>query len=218
MSRRFPRSPVMRAALGALLLAAAFGAAAVPEAQFHPAFEQFVRASAGESGAIAPAADAFAALLKAEPGNPVLMVYGGAVTTLKARAAWLPWQKMGYAEDGLALIDKALATLGPAHDAPLQHETPASLEVRFVAASTFLQVPGFMNRGARGAKLLDEVLASPLLAQAPLSFRGNVWMRAAAQARAEKRAADARRWYAEVLSHAAPQAALAKAALAEIGS
>jgi hypothetical protein len=103
-------------------------------------------------------------LLRAEPGNPVLMAYSGASTAMKSGTTMLPWKKMGFAEDGLALIDKALALLTPAHDAPLHRGTPAVLEVKLHAANTFLAVPGFMNRGERGAKLLGEVLASPLLA------------------------------------------------------
>ena len=45
------------------------------------------------------------------------------------------------------------------------------LEVKFVAANTFLAVPGFMNRKDRGLKLLNDVLASPLLAQSPAEFQ-----------------------------------------------
>lgn len=48
---------------------------------------------------------------------------------------------------------------------------PAQLEVKLVAANTFLAVPGFMNRYNKGMKLLGEVLASPQLASAPLAFR-----------------------------------------------
>jgi hypothetical protein len=137
---------------------------------------------------------------------------------MKAGTTMLPWKKMGYAEDGLALIDKSIALLTPAHDAPMQHGTPGTLEVKFIAANTFLALPGFMNRGARGAKLLGEVLASPLLAGSPLPFRGVVWMRAAKLAQAEQRPADARRWLDEVIKSGAPQAALAKASLQGLGS
>jgi hypothetical protein len=120
---------------------------------------------------------------------------------------------MGYAEDGLALLDKALAMLTPGHDAPIQHGVPGSLEVRFIAANTFLAVPGFMNRAARGMKLLAEVLDSPLFDKAPLPFQGNVWMRAAALATKEQRSADAQRYLNEVISRNAPQADKARALL-----
>lgn len=194
-------------------LAASFSVHAATDAQFQPAFAQFSRASAGDAAAVEPAADAFGALLKAEPGNPVLMAYAGAATALKAGAAMSPFKKMSLAEDGLGMLDKSLALLTPAHDAPVQRGTPGSLEVRFVAANTFLAVPGFMNRGARGAKLLNEVLGSPLLEKAPLGFQGAVWMRAAALASKEQRAEDARRYLNEVIARAAPQAEQARAQL-----
>jgi len=207
-------STLHRAAmLAALALAATLTAYAAPEAQFQSAFQQFMRASAGDSGSVDLAADAFGALLRAEPGNPVLMAYAGAATSMKARTTLLPWKKMSYAEDGLAMLDKALALLEPAHDAVIQNATPGALEARFVASNTFLAVPFFMNRGARGAKLLAEVLASPLFTQAPLGFRGSVWMRAAALAAKEQRVDDARRFLEQVVQQNAPQADAARAQL-----
>jgi hypothetical protein len=188
-------------------------AIAAPDAAFDSAFRHFIVASGGDKSAVDPAADAFDALLKAEPANPVLMAYAGAAGAMRAGTTLLPWKKMGYAEDGLALLDKSLAMLTPAHDAPIEHGTPGSLEVRFVAANAFLAVPPFMNRAARGAKLLDEVLASPLFAQAPLPFQGNVWMRAAALAAKEQRPVDAQRYLNEVISRNAPQADKARALL-----
>jgi hypothetical protein len=181
------------------------------EAAFEPAFGQFIKASNGDASAVDPAFEAFDALSKAEPANPVLMAYAGATTALRARTTLMPWKKMGYAEDGLALIDRSLALLTPEHDAPLQHGTPGSLEVRFVAANTFLAVPSFMNRGPRGSKLLGDVLESPLFERAPLAFRGTVWMRAAALAAQEQRTADAQRFLGEVITRNAPQADKARA-------
>jgi len=186
---------------------------AAPEAAFQPAFQQFSIASMGDKSAVEPAADAFEALLKAEPANPVLMAYAGASLTMKATTTMAPWKKMGFAEDGLAQIDKSLAMLTPAHDAVMQHGTPGSLEVRFVAANTFLGVPSFMNRAARGSKLLADVLGSPLFQQAPLPFQGAVWMRAAALATKEQRSGDAARYLNEVISRNAPQAEKARAML-----
>lgn len=195
------------------LLAAIGNAQGAPEAAFEPAFQHFMLASAGDKDVLDKAADEFAALLKAEPASPVLLAYAGAAVAMKAGTTAMPWKKMGYAEDGLAQIDKALALLTPAHDAPMQHGTPGSLEVKYVAANTFLAVPGFMNRGARGSKLLNEVIVSPLFAAAPLPFKGQVWMRAAALATKEERSADAKRLLNEVIAQGAPQAEAAKAKL-----
>ncbi len=191
---------------------------ATPDAQFEPAFAQFQQANKGSESAIEKSAEAFVALLKSEPTNPVLMVYAGASTSMKATTTMLPWKKMSYAEDGLAMQDKALALLTPAHDAVLQHNLPAVLEVKFVAANTFLAVPGFMNRGARGAKLLGEVVASPLLATAPLAFRGDVWLFSAEQAIKDKRRDDARKYLDAAIKANAPQAEAARAKLKDIAS
>lgn len=147
---------------------------AVPESQFQPAFSLFMQAGTGDASALDKAADAFAALLKAEPANPVLLAYSGAATSMKANTTWLPWKKMAYAEDGLAQLEKALAMLTPAHNAVVQNGTPGQLEVKLVAANTFLAVPGFMNRNERGVKLVKDLLASPVLGSTPAEFQAAV--------------------------------------------
>jgi hypothetical protein len=205
-------------ALSTAVLGLSSSAWAIPEAQFQPAFEQFIQATKGDEGAIDKAAEAFTGLLQKEPTNPVLMAYAGSATSMRATTTLLPWRKMAHAEDGMALLDKALALLTPAHNAPLQREVPAALEVRFVAANTFLAVPGFMNRGARGAKLLAEIVSSPLLATAPLGFRGDVWMKAAKVAAKDNRTDDARKYFNEVIKANAPQAQAARTQLSALAS
>lgn len=217
MSQAFARAAVMRGALASFALLSALAASSnawsASDEGFQDAFQSFAKASAGDDSAIGAAAAAFAALHQAQPANPVLTAYAGASIALQARAALSPLKKMSLADDGLALIDKALAMLTPAHDAPIERGTPGSLEVRFVAANTFLGVPSFMNRATRGRKLLDEVLESPLFAKAPLPFQGSVWLRAAQLAAKEQRADDARRYLNEIVSRNAPQADRARALL-----
>ncbi|MDD2926846.1 hypothetical protein [Rhodoferax sp.] len=213
-----PASFARRLASAAAVLALTTSAWAVPETQFQPAFDQFLLATQGNDSAIDKSAEAFATLLKMEPTNPVLMAYAGSALSMKANTTLLPWKKMSYAEDGLAMLDKALAMLTPAHNAPVQHDVPAALEVRFVAANTFLAVPGFMNRGARGAKLLGDILTSPLLAKSPLGFRGDVWLAAAGQAAKDKRSDEARKYLNEVIRANAPQAEAARAQLKALTS
>ena len=191
---------------------------AAPEAQFQSAFAHFIQASSGDMGSITQAADAFTSLLAAEPANPVLMAYAGSATAMKATTTMMPWKKMAFAEDGLAQLDKALALLGPAHDAPVQHGTPGVLEVKFVASNTFLAVPGFMNRNERGAKLLGDVVAHPLLAAAPLAFKGSVWLSAAKEANKAKNTAEAKRFLDLVVQQQAPQSAQAQAMLKSLSA
>ncbi len=207
-----PRRSVL---LAALALGLSFGAAtaATTDAQFQAAFQTFQAAQDGDSAALEGSADQFNDLLKAEPGHPMLMVYAGAATALKAKSTFMPWKKISHAEDGLALIDKGLALLQPAHDTALLNRSPVSLQARFTAASTFLNLPAFFNRQARGVKLLTDVQMSPLLSQAAPGFQGAVLMRTGQLAAKEFRNADARRDFQAVIQRQLPQAEAAKAQL-----
>lgn len=209
--KTFRLSPVLGAACIALLLSAP--ARAAEPAAFAQAITPFMQALEGRDDAIDPAIEQLTRLSRAEPQDPVLRAYAGAATALRARVVLLPWSKMTAAEDGLALIDKALAQLAPEHDAPRYRGTPGSLETRFVAAGTFLAMPSMFNRQARGQKLLDEVATSPLLEAAPLGFRGAVWLRAGQEAAKAQQPEQARRWLQKVADSGAPQAAAAQARL-----
>lgn len=203
-----------------LVSALALGASAwaVSEEQFQPALEVFLQATHGNEAAIDKAADTFAALAAQEPANPMLLAYAGSATALKATSTMLPWKKMRYAEDGMAMLDKALSMLTAENSATVQHGVPTALAVRFSAANTFLAVPGFMNRGARGSKLLAEVIGSPLFPNASLLYRGEVWMKAADVAAKDRRVDEARRFYNEVLTAGAPQKEAARTKLQALGS
>lgn len=156
------------------IMAGCVNALAASDEAFVPAFQSFVKAANGEEAAIGHAVQAFGALARAEPASPVLLAYSGASVALQAKTTMFPWKKIAYAEDGLAQLDKALALLGPAHEAVGQNHVPAVLDVKLVAANTFLALPGMFNRHDRGLKLLAEVAHSPLLASAPAPFRETV--------------------------------------------
>ena len=204
------------ASIALLSLAVTVSAHAATDPAFDAAFRSFAKAASGDDSSIDAAATAFESLRAAAPANPVVVAYAGASATMRAKTALAPLDKMSRAEDGLALLDKSLAMLTPAHDAPIERGTPGSLEVRFVAANTFLGVPSFLNRGAKGRKLLDDVLASPLFATAPLPFQGTVWLRAGELAAKDRRADDARKYLNEIVARNAPQADRARAMLKEL--
>ena len=171
----------------AISLILAFGSAAAQapaaaEAPFVNAAKTFLQARDGQAGQIDPAIAAFEALARAEPAQPLHAAYLGSAISLKAREAWMPWNKMKYSERGLDHIDQALAALKPEHERQLMRGIAVGLETRFVAASTFINLPdGIFHRRAAGKKLLDELLRNPALAAAPEPFRGAV-QKAAAQA------------------------------------
>ncbi len=186
--------------------------AVTPEA-FANAFAQFQKAGQGDEHDIQSAVGLWKDLSAAEPTDPVLRVYAGSATAMQSGTTMLPWRKMSYAEDGLALIDKALAQLTPAHDRPAHRGVPASLETRFVAASTFLKLPDMFHRHERGEKLLADVLQSPLFETSPLGFKVVVWMRAGDEAAQAKRGSEAREYFAKVAASNQPQAAAAQVKL-----
>jgi hypothetical protein len=144
-------------------------------AAFDAALVHFNRARQGEADQIEPAIAAF----RAAPGSPALQpiyaAYLGSALTLAGKAAWMPWNKMKFTDQGLDSIDQALAALRPEHDRLLVQGTPASLMTRLVAAATFVAVPdGIFHRRAAGKSLLAELRRSPLLALAPAGFRGEL--------------------------------------------
>lgn len=150
-------------------------AQASTDATFAAALSHFNRARQGEADQI----EAAIAALRATPGNPALQplysAYLGSAHTLKGKAAWLPWNKLKFTEQGLDDIDQALAALRPEHDRVMVQGTPASLMTRMVAAATFVAVPdGIFHRRAAGKSLLAELRRSPLLATAPAGFRAEL--------------------------------------------
>lgn len=216
--RTYPVLFVMLASIasGALLAWPAVASAQVPMAAFEPAFNRMQQARPGNASAIDDAVDQFTKLVNLQPTDPVLRAYLGAATAMRATTTMLPWKKIGYAEDGLAQIDKALSLLNPAHNGAGYRGVPAALEVRLVSATTFLRMPGFFNRGDRGRKLLNDVLASPLFETAPAGFRASVWLRAGGLAEDDRQIDQARQWYERAAATDTTYAATARGRLKEL--
>src|SRR5471032_1654391 len=164
---RFPSFTILYAA-AALALGTVLQCQAASETEFRDALKAFQQARNGEDRQIEPAIAAFDALARAEPQQPAYAAYLGSALALKAREAWMPWNKLKYSERGLDHIDQALAALKPQHESQLLRGVPVSMETRLVAASTFLTLPdGIFHRRVTGKKLVDELLRHHALATAP---------------------------------------------------
>lgn len=207
---------LMLALTSALLASASAQTPPVPAVE--AAILGFRTAPATDSGAITRSAETLQQLLGAHPGDPRLLAYAGAATARLSRTTLLPWKKMRHAEDGLAQLDKALALIRPEHEQAPAGGVPPALETRLVAANTFLAVPGMFNRGARGEKLLTELLNLPTLATTPAAFRSAVFFLAGEHARQTDRPAEARRHYERVIGLKELEADAARAALAGLPS
>ncbi len=149
-------------------------AAPAAESGFEAALREFDAARADEKRVDA----AIAALrgLPADPQRQPLQVASlGSALTLQGKAAWMPWNKMKFTEQGLDQIDAALAMLKPEHATVVVRGVPVSLQTRLVAAATFVAVPdGLFHRRADGRKQLAALRTDPLLAAAPAAFRAEV--------------------------------------------
>lgn len=150
------------------------------------------------------AASTFNNLLKQEPGNPLLMSYAGAATAKSSLDKFAKGEKNTALEDGTAMVEQALRLAS--NSEAMHGSIPVALEVRFVAASTYLAVPKFMNRHEKGGQLLKDVIDAQQFAQTDVGFRGAVWLRAATLAAEKNRADEAKKYLNEILKNNAPQA------------
>lgn len=149
-------------------------AAPAADAGFDGALREFDAARADEKRV-----DAAVAALRALPADPqrqpLQAAYLGSALAMQGKAAWMPWNKLKFTEQGLDQLDAALAMLRPEHGAVQVRGVPVSLQTRLVAAVTFVAVPdGLFHRRADGRKLLAALRADPLLATAPAAFRAEV--------------------------------------------
>ncbi|MBI5109863.1 MAG: hypothetical protein HZA62_14090 [Rhodocyclales bacterium] len=173
--------------LSILLLAPLALAQAATDDAFAVALSQFNRARQGDTGQIEPTIAAFQAVPANPRHQPLYAAYLGSAHALKGRAAWMPWNKMKYTDQGLDHIDQALASLRPEHDRVLVQGVPLGMTARLVAAATFIAVPdGIFHRRATGKSLLAELRRSPLLASTPEGFRAELEVVEALLKEAEK--------------------------------
>ncbi|RXE86207.1 hypothetical protein [Pseudoalteromonas sp. A757] len=84
--------------------------------------------------------------------NPVALAMLGSTETTQARYTNKPWQKMQYAEKGIAKLSRAIKQA---------KSLPYSLRARVnvTAGCTFAQVPKMMNRAEHGSYLLNKVIS-----------------------------------------------------------
>lgn len=149
-------------------------------------------------------ARSFNNLLQQEPGNPLLMSYAGAATAKSSLDKFATAEKITALQNGTAMVEQALQLAD--HSQAMHGSVPVALEVRFVAASTYLAVPKVMNRHDKGEQLLKDVIDARQFAQTDVNFRGAVWMRAATLAAEKNQADEAKKYLNEIVKNNAPQA------------
>jgi len=135
----------------------------------------FEQALDDQDGALERAITQFGSLLENHVDNPVYQSYLGACTTLQGRDAWMPWNKMRYAEYGLDKIDKVLSILKYQHISTSLQGVSPYLETMLVAANTFIYVPDrVFHRRSKGKRLLSSIVSHPDYAAMPDDFKSAV--------------------------------------------
>lgn len=163
--------------------------------------------------------EAFAKLLESDPSNPLYMTYLGSTWMLKARDAWFPWNKMKHAERGLALMDKALSLLGPAHGEALPGQMSVSAQVRSIAAIGFVRLPDArFKRLRQGNDMLRALIESAEVRNLPGPATAHLHYFAGEAARLSGRPGEAETRYREAveLAPGSTYAALAERALGDM--
>lgn len=174
-----------------LALLAAFPALAGHATDFAAAEAVFHKAGEGDGAAVEEAVRRFEQLA-AGGGSAALLysAYLGAAQSMQGREAWMPWNKMRATERGLATLDKALRRLEAEHDREWVRGAPISLEIRLVAATTFLALPSLFNRFDAGKQILRDAFASPAYAAAPGEIKARLHRQAALAAQRDNNARD----------------------------
>lgn len=125
---------------------------------------------------IADAAQRLNRLYQAAPQNVLLESYAGAANSKLAALKQSRQEQLTQLQQGVALLDDALEK--SARQQSMHGRVPVALEVRFVAASTFLAIPEFMQRRPQGQQLLQGILNDPAFAGSAEEFKAKVWRRA----------------------------------------
>jgi len=204
-----------------LALLATVPAFADQAADFAAAEAVFQKAVGGDGGAVEEAVRRFDKLAAGDgPSALLYSAYLGAAQAMQGRQAWMPWNKMRATEHGLATLDKTLRRLEAAHDRDLLRGSPVSLEVRLVAATTFLALPSLFNRFDSGKQILREAFASPAYPAAPGELKARLHRQAAIAAQHDKNPRDevAHLKQAIEAATAGPTAEAARRRLQELGT
>ena len=182
---------LLAAVLAGLSLSSPWPASMAAEDKPEPFLEAqslFERGLRGSEKDNEQAAEKFRALTEQEPDNPLYLAYYGSTFTLKARDAYMPWNKLKLGEQGLDMIDKSLKKLGPEHDRQLLRSVPLSIETCLVAVNTFLKVPDqFFHRYDRARSLLAQTMNGEVFAAAPAAIQARFYFQAAFVAQTERK-------------------------------
>ena len=95
--------------------------------------------------------------------NPSVLAYYGALMTKRGGVAWFPLAKIKLSNEGLDILDKALAMAeDDTTSKAIDNRVSASLEAKVMASRVFMAVPNVIfQRRAEGMELAKEIVNLP---------------------------------------------------------
>ncbi len=165
--------------------------------------------------------DELSVLLEQQGATPLTLVYLGCTQTLQGRDAFMPWNKMKFAERGLATIQKGLDLMA-SQPIPVQEQQrlqglPEYQLATAMAATTYTALPDMFNHFERGYELYLALLNDPSFQQQPFSSTAWVYRYAIEAALRADDQTQAKAWLAEMerLDYANPETKNAKSLIAK---
>lgn len=189
---------MLRALLGAGLAPVALAAAPIHD--LGDARAQFELGRAGSPAATALAQRIFAQLLATDSDNPLYLAYYGSTFTLQGRDSFSPWTKLRLINQGVGILDRALALLNAGRASADALAGTARLEARLVSIATLVALPdSLFHRLAVARREYRQAASDPEFANAPADLRGHLLYEGALIARADHDAAGERSTLQRVL-------------------
>lgn len=145
------------------IMAASVTDKASDKAQATQAYDLYMIATEGDERAVTDAQALLKPLHPAYANDPIVRAIEGGLLTLQGRAAYLPWNKLSYTNDGLAILAQANEGLTPDHDTLEFAGLPATLQVKAIVGVSFIKVPSFFGRFDQGYEILKQAMGLDLL-------------------------------------------------------
>ncbi|RBM27542.1 hypothetical protein [Vibrio tarriae] len=138
--------------------------------------QRYNQAAQGDEKLVEPLYADLEKLVAQEGATALSLVYLGSTRTLMGRDAFLPWKKMRYSEEGLAMIEKGLSLLSAntSNSEEIRNGLPVQMLAMAVAAATYTSMPDMFNHFERGYDLYLNLLADPQFQTQP--FAATAWI------------------------------------------
>lgn len=133
--------------------------------------DTFLDATAGDNDANDHVLDAVESLLIQYPGDPLLTAYYGSCMSIKARDAWLPWNRAKFSQMGINSLNTSLNQLSDESFNKPYYGLNEGLYVQSLAAISFTNMSDSLEQQERGFNMLKSMMTSNELGYYPFGPR-----------------------------------------------